>query len=165
VTVADLQRHLRSLGQFLTSAGTKGAAAELEALSARLEPFRDYKLKAFGDFLAQAGAGSRGERAPKPSRQKEARGAAPRKAGPAADEVERLCERIRHQYHHATDPGVTREEIEATARELAPLSKAQLDDLARQIDITQKFRSRDDAIKAIRQKILDRKSAFERVYA
>jgi hypothetical protein len=40
--------------------------------------------------------------------------------------------------------------------------KARLDELARQMGYSQKFRSKPDVIKAIRQKIIGRKGAFER---
>ena len=56
------------------------------------------------------------------------------------------------------------EQIETAVKTLEQLdpTKAKLDDLARTIGYSQKFKSKADAIKAIRQKILGRKGAFER---
>jgi hypothetical protein len=67
-------------------------------------------------------------------------------------------------YGKAIDPGVTVEQIEATVQSLQDLDppKARLDELARQMGYSQKFRSKPDVFKAIRQKIIGRKGAFER---
>jgi hypothetical protein len=64
----------------------------------------------------------------------------------------------------AIDPAVTVEQIEAVVRALDELDapKARLDELARQMGFTQKFKAKADVIKAVRQKIINRKGAFER---
>ena len=67
-------------------------------------------------------------------------------------------------YRRAIDPAVTVEQIEAAVQALRELDppKAQLDELARQMGYTQKFKAKADVIKAIRQKIIGCKGAFER---
>jgi len=159
VIIADLQLHLRHLSEFLAAAGSKKLADELKDLSDKLEPFKDTKLKAFGDILTKADTAAPG--GPGPG----GKGASRKTLASPTDEAQRLFERVRHQYHNAPDPSVTLEDIEATAQELELLSEAQLDDLAKQIEIHQQFQSRAKAIKAIRQKLLDRKGAAERFYA
>jgi hypothetical protein len=158
VTVAELQLLLSDLGKFLRASEAAKVAGEVEYISVKLAPFRDYKLKAFADFLEQAEAYARGALAPK------AKGGGSRKgkADPAA--VEQACQRVLELYGKAIDPSVTLEQIEATVQALQTLDppKARLDELARQMGYSQKFRSKPDVLKAIRQKILGRKGAFDR---
>ena len=133
-------------------------AGELEIISAQLTPFKDYTLKAFADFLVQAEAYSRGALAPKTKSAPVKKG----KADPAA--IEQACQNILDVYAKAIDPTVTLEQFDATVRTLeeSNASKARLDELARQMGYSQKFKSRPDVLKAIRQKIISRKGAFER---
>ena len=158
MTVAELQLLLSDLGKFLRASESAKVAGELEYISARLAPFREYKLKAFADFLETAEAYSRGALAPK------ARGGGAKKgkADPAA--VEEACRRTLELYGKAIDPSVTVEQIEAAVQSLQDLDppRARLDELARQMGYSQKFRSKTDVLKAIRQKIIGRKGAFER---
>src|SRR5580704_11987126 len=65
VTVAELQVLFSDLGKFLRSSGAAGVGGELEFIGSKLTPFRDYKLKAFAEFLEKAEAYSRGALAPK----------------------------------------------------------------------------------------------------
>jgi hypothetical protein len=153
VNVAELQQHIHSLGLFLASVGSRPAAAELEYLSERLAPFQGQKLKAFADFLTAAECRARGE--PPPGR----RPTAARK--PAKDPVQ-VTDRVFRAYNSATDPLTTREEIEAAVTDLAGLKRADLDGLARRMEIVQRFGNIADVVQAIRQKIFDRKGMFER---
>jgi hypothetical protein len=148
---------LSDLGKFLRVSESAKVAGELEYLSARLQPFKDSKLKAFADFLEQAEAISRGAPAPKGKG-----GGKKGKADPAA--VEQGCQIVLELYNKAIDPSVTVEQIEAAVRSLEDLdpTKARLDELARQIGFAQKFKGKADVVKAIRQKIVGRKGAFER---
>jgi hypothetical protein len=158
VNVAELQLLLSDLGKFLRAAESAKVAGELEYISARLQPFRGYKLKAFADFLEQAEAYSRGGVVQKAK----GGGAKKAKADPAA--IEEACQRTLDLYGKAIDPGVTVERIEATVQALQDLNppKARLDELARQMGYSQKFKAKVDVLKAIRQKIIGRKGAFER---
>ena len=65
MTVAELQVLFSNLGNFLRSSGAAGVGGELEFIGSKLTPFRDYKLKAFAEFLEKAEAYSRGALAPK----------------------------------------------------------------------------------------------------
>ena len=158
MTVAELQLLLSDLGKFLRASQAATAAGELEYMSTKLGPFRGYKLKAFADFLETAEAYSRGALAPK------AKGAGARKGKGDPAAVADACRRALDLYGRAIDPNVTLELIESTVQALADLDppKAQLDELARQMGYSQKFKAKADVVKAIRQKIVGRKGAFER---
>jgi hypothetical protein len=158
VTVAELQLLLSDLSKFLRASESAKVAGELEYISTKLGPFRDYKLKAFADFLEKAEAYPR-----RALDQKEKGGGGKKgKADPAA--VEQACQRVLELYGKAIDPTITLEQIESAVQALQVLDppKPQLDEIARQMGYSQKFRSKADLIKAIRQKIIGRKGAFER---
>jgi hypothetical protein len=161
VTVAELQLLLSDLGKFLRASESAKVAGELEYISAKLAPFQEYKLKAFADFLEKAEAYSRGALAPS------GRGAGGRKGKTDAAAVEQACQRVLELYGKAIDPSVTTEQIETAVKSLQDVdpAKARLDEIARQMGYSQKFRSKADVLKAIRQKIIDRKGAFERPQA
>jgi hypothetical protein len=158
VTVAELQILLSDLGKFLRASESAKVAGELELISSTLAPFRDYKLKAFADFLTQAEAYSRGALAPKAAKAGGKKG----KSDPAA--IEQACQNTLDLYAKAIDPSVTLERIEGAMHKLQELdpAKARLDELARQMGFSQKFKAKADVLKAIRQKIVGRKGAFER---
>jgi hypothetical protein len=159
VTVAELQQLLSHLGEFLRASESAKLAGELEYISAKLAPFRAYKLKAFADLLEQAEAHARGECKPKKA---PGGGAKKDKADPAG--IDQACQRVLQLYANAIDPTVTLEQIEAAVQALEALDppKPRLDDLAKQVGFTQKFRSKAEVLKAVRQKIIGRKGAFER---
>lgn len=156
MTVADLQVYLLDLANFLRGAASTKVAGELEYAASKLSAFKDYKLKGFADFLEKAEADSSGEPALKAAPAKKA------KADTAT--ISRQCQVILDLYSRAIDPSVTVEQIELAALELKKLDPpmTRLDELAKQIGFSQKFRKKSDAIKAIRQKIVSRKGAFER---
>jgi hypothetical protein len=158
VTVAELQLLLSDLSKFLRASESAKVAGELEYISAKLSPFKGYKLRAFADFLETAEAYSRGALAPKSTAPK--RGKV--KKDPAA--VEQAFQRIMQVYDQAIDPSVTVEQIESTTQALQELDppKAKLDELTKRMGYSQKFKSKPEAIKAIRQKIMGRKGAFDR---
>ena len=158
MTVAELQLHLSDLGKFLRASGATAVAGELDYISGKLTPFREYKLKPFADFLEKAEAYSRGALAPKAK----GGGARKGKADPAA--VEQAFHRVLELYGKAIDPAVTLEQIESAVGTLQELDapKARLDELARQLGYSQKFKAKADVLKAVRQKIVGRKGAFER---
>jgi cellulose biosynthesis protein BcsQ len=85
----------------------------------------------------------------------------------AAERVPLLLERLQRVlelYDKAIDPHVTLNQIEAAIKSLEQNdpTKARLEELARSVGFSQKFKSNAECIKAIRQKILGRKGAFER---
>jgi hypothetical protein len=160
VTVAELQRLLSDLGKFLQSAKAATVARELDEISGKLQPFRDYTLKAFGDFLVKAEEYSRGVLLPK----KTLAGRKPKKDPGAVDAA---CRQVLQVYERAIDPSVTVEQIESAVQSLQDQDppKGRLDELAQKMDFVQKFRSKAEVLKAIRQKILGRKGAYDRVHA
>jgi hypothetical protein len=133
-------------------------AGELEYITERLAPFKGYKLKAFADFLVQAEAYSRGALATKTK----GGGGGRKKADPAA--VDQACQRVLTIYNQAIDPAMTVEQIEAAVQALGDLdpTKAKLDELTQAMGYSRPFRSRPEALKGIRQKIIGRKGAFDR---
>lgn len=154
MTVAELQMLLSDTGKFLRATAGATAAGELEYLSARLQPFAGQKIKAFADSLQPAQKPSPAS-APKVAGRKG-------KADPGA--VDQACQRILDVYGKAIDPAVTMEQIEAAVADLQAIdpAKARLDELAKTMGYGQKFASKEAVIKAIRQKIVGRKGAFER---
>src|SRR6266446_6255806 len=136
VTVAELQLLLSDLGKFLRASQSAKVAGELEYISTKLTPFRDYKLNAFAEFLEQAEAYSRGALAPKAK----GGGARKGKADPAA--AERACQRVLELYANAIDPSLTIEHIDGAVQALQEIDppKARLDELARQVGYSQKFK-------------------------
>jgi hypothetical protein len=156
-----LQQLLSDLGRFLRAAQAAGVGGELEYISGKLQPFRAYKLKAFADFLEQADAYSCGALAPKTR----GGGGKKAKADPAA--IEQACERVLNPYAKAIDPSVTLDQIDAAVQALQALdpATARLDELVRQMGYTQKFKSKADVLKAIKQKIVGRKGAFDWPFA
>jgi hypothetical protein len=160
VTVADLQQFLLDLSKLLRASKATGVATELDYACAKFSPFKDQTLKAFADFLEKADAYSKGELAPKA---KAARGK--KKATPA--EIDQACEQLLDLYNRAIDPSVTIDQIVAGVQSLAekdpPVKK--LAELLSRMGTMQKFRVKAEAIKAVRQKILGRKGAFDRVDA
>jgi hypothetical protein len=118
---------------------------------------REVEERLPGDFLEKAEAYSRGALAPK------AKGAGTKKGKVDPAAVEQACQRVLELYAKAIDPSVTIEEIEAAVQALHVLdpAKARLDELARQMGYSQKFKSKGDVVKAVRQKIIGRKGAFE----
>ena len=160
MTVAELQLLLSDLGKFLKASQAAKAAGELEYVSDRLSPFKGYQLKAFADFLVKAEEYARTGPAPR-------KAAAGRKRKPDPAAVEGACQHLVQLYDKAIDPGTTLEMIEAAVLALQDLDppKAKLEELARQMGYTQKFKTKGDVVKAVRQKILGRKGAFDRVNA
>jgi hypothetical protein len=161
VTVAELQLLLTDLGKFLRAAESARVASELEEIGSKLQPFREFKLKAFADFLVKAEEYSRGVYAPK--------AAAGRTRKPKGDphSIDQACQQLLQLYNRATEADVSVGQIEAAVATLESLDapKARLDELARSLGFAQKFRSKAEVLKSVRQRIVGRKGAFDRVHA
>src|SRR5262249_46080283 len=110
----------------------------------------------FADFVEKADAAAKAGPAPRPP-------GGGRKAKPDAAAVDLACQRVLDLYNRAIDPSVTLDEINAGVQALEALDPpaARLAELARKMGYTQKSK-KADAIKAIRQKIVGRKGAFDR---
>jgi hypothetical protein len=157
MTVGEFQVLLSELGSFLRALKAAGAAKEVEELSAKLAGFKDYKLKAFGDLLVKAEEYARlGPQAKAPKAARKA------KADPAA--IDQACLRLLQLHIQAIDPNTTLEAIEAAVEALQALDppKAKLDQLARKVGLEQKFKKKDEVLKAIRQRILSVKGTWDR---
>ena len=155
MTVGEFQALLAELGRFLRTLKATGAAKEVEEVGAKLAAFKDYKLKAFGDLLVKAEEYARlGPQAKAPK--------ATGKADPAA--IDQACLRLQQLHNQAIDPNTTLEGIEAAVKALQTLDppKAKLDELARKVGLEQKFKKKEDVLKAVRQKILSLKGTWDR---
>ncbi len=156
MTVGEFQALLAELGRFLRALKAAGPAKEVEEVSAKLDAFKDCKLKAFGDLLTKAEEYARlGPQVKAPKARKP-------KADPAA--IDQACLRLVRLHNQAIDPSTTLEAIEEAVQALQVLdpTKAKLEDLARKVGIGQKFGKKEDVLKAIRQKILSLKGAWDR---
>lgn len=156
MTVADLQALLSDLSKFLRNTGAAKPAGELDEFTIQLKPFSSQRLKEFGISLQKINGNippSKSARAP--------RG----KPDPAA--IEAACNRVLDLYHRAVDPAVTAEQIEAALTVLEELDPALATwkMLAKKIGLEQNFGTVSPAKKAIRQRVVGRKGAADRVNA
>ncbi len=157
MTVGEFQALLVELGRFLRTLKATSAAKEVEEVGAKLAAFKDYKLKAFGDLLVKAEEYARlGPQAKAP------KAAGKAKADPAA--IDQACHRLLQLHNQAIDPHTTLEAIEAAVSALQALDppKAKLDELARKVGLEQKFKKKEDVLKAVRQNILSVKGTWDR---
>ena len=162
MTVADLQKCLHSFSQFLTAVKAgQGSITELELVRTKLDVFRDYSLKDFSDFLERAEAYWRGGEIP--IKKPKARQTTPRKTKAPKVTFQDASFQVRQMYNKATDELLTREAIVAAIQNIGGLKVNELKDIALQLDITQKFKKKDEYLKAIEHRILDRKGSAVRV--
>ena len=157
MTVGDLLKLLDGLGAVLGTSGAKSVAGELREVAVEMQPFAEYKLRAFADFLKKAEADSRGVLPPK--------GATRKAAGPDPKRVQTALDALRGLYHRALEPEVTVESIQVEVGRLADMKKPELEELARAFEITRKLKNKNEILKAIAQRIIDRKGAVERANA
>jgi hypothetical protein len=159
MNVAHLRQHLDELARLLDLAdGGKKVVGDLRAITEGLAPFDGQTLPQFAGFLARAhGYDTTGKlTAPaKPAR-------APRAAKPKADPAE-LARLIRELYDRSGDRSLPMEEIEAGLQPLAGLPKAGLTTVCQALEIRPVSKWKlDDYRAAIRQRVLDRRSAAQR---
>jgi hypothetical protein len=153
MTVSELLKLLVSLGQVLEASGAKSVATELQEVALKMQPFGEYKLKAFAEFLQKAAEAPRAAPGPKGS------------AHPVVDgaqQIQTALDTVRRLYHRALEPEITVDFIQAEVGRFAGLSKPQLDELAKQFEISRKLKTKGDVLKAIAQRIIDRKGARDR---
>jgi hypothetical protein len=101
---------------------------------------------------------------PEGERQRTRREEVVERQGPAraTSGVTEVALRVRAVYDRTTDPTLTPQEIDAALLLLEGLTRDGLDEVARGLEITQRHRTKGDVVKAIRQKILDRRESFQR---
>jgi hypothetical protein len=157
VNVDELQLHLSNLAHLLENAGGAKTAKALADFCQRLQPYRDRRVT---DVLALLDQAEEIVRTGTPPPRK-GRTAKP-KADPQA--LEAAANRIVELYHRAKEPDTTREQIEAAFAELERLEPTlpKLKELAKRLDITRTLK-KADAISAMKQAVLERKGAFQRV--
>lgn len=152
--VADLQEILAHVGRMLEAAGSRGAAAELTAFRECLEPFREQTAKQFANELRKLTEAVAAK--PKVARRS---GKAP------AIDVDSMVREVQDLYARAPDPSTTVEQIEETLKRLELLTKDALVQVAEGIGLVgMKGKSKKgDIVAAIRQRIVSRKGATQRV--
>jgi hypothetical protein len=163
MTVGEFQLLLSDLVRLLRTLKATVAAKEVEEVGTKLAAFKDYKLKAFGDLLAKAEEYARlGPQAGVPKAAGKTKAVGKAKADPAA--IDQACLRLLQLYNQAIDPSTTLDAIEAAVKAVKDLDppRAKLDELAQKIGIGQKFKTKDDVLKAVRQKILSIKGTWDR---
>lgn len=153
----ELQLHLSDLSQMLRNAGARKTGDALAEFCQRLQPFRERRLKDIMDLLDQADEIVRTGTPPP-----RGRGRAP-KTDPQL--AERICNQIVDLYNRAKEPEVSRDQIESAFVELEGLNLTvpQLQSLASRIDIHQKLRAKKALVDRMKNSILERKGAFDRV--
>jgi hypothetical protein len=154
--------HLTNLSQLLRSAGGQKTASELEDLCQLLQPFRDKKLK---DLIASIAKAEEIIRSgpPAPTARK-----ASSKASSKVIDAGPITGRVVDLYQRAGQPNVSREEILAAFAELEALNLSldQLKGIAKQIGVSENAsKKKADLLKRLRQAVLDRKGAADRVLA
>jgi hypothetical protein len=155
--VANLQLFLRTLAEPLAASGAKQIAGELERACASLEPFREYSIKDFADFLAKAEEYSRTGVLSAQGKRKE--GAAKvihsQRILELAQQINALCEQ-------AVDGDVELTDVEEELKQLDKALNAQeVIALAQEVGAG-KHKSKKAALQGIRLMIKDRKRSFER---
>jgi len=158
VTVADLKQHLADLARFLEASGGAKVAKDLATAADGLTPFAGQSLAEFARLLALAHEyHTTGKLTPPP---KPPRAAKPTKA--KVDPAEAAAA-VRQLYDRAGDLALTMEQIDADLGRLSGLNKNGLLAVCERMGLAGMKAKEVDAIRAaVRQKILDRRSAAQR---
>ena len=157
--VADLKQHLADLAKLLDATGGKTVAKDLASIADGLTPFASQSLPEFSKFLALAHEYQTTGKLSAPA-------TAPRAASKSAanaPNVEEIAQRLRSLYDRAGNLSITMLQIETDLGQLKGLKK---DGLVRICDVLELMGMAKKTIPiitgAIRQKILDRRSAAQR---
>jgi len=147
--VSHLSELLSHFGNGIASAGSHGVAKELSELAVALEPFGDRRMSDFIAFLAQC-------------REYERSGAvagsndAESEAGSGIadpDRIAKVLSDLQELLDEARRKDVEQARIEQAVAALEPLSKTEIDEVTRQLEIQPKPRSKADAMERIRDTI------------
>lgn len=158
MNVADLRQHLLDLSKLLDVSGGKTAAKDLTGLAEALAPFTTQTPAEFTQFLARAHEYHTTGKLEAPVRASRASKAAASKADPG--EVVTL---IRSLYDRAGDLTLTISQIETDLAHLKKLKKEGLLQVCSALELEGMAKKTVAVIiGAIRQKILDRRSAAQR---
>lgn len=156
--VAQLIEFLRSLEGPLRAGGATKAAQDLASAAGALAPFGELALPELARLLQQAEAFLRDGTLPPPTK-----GRGKPAAAAAAPDVSTLIQEVRAFYDRVLQPEVGYSEIEAFVKQLdKQLKKDAAVEVARGFEIAHALKSKKDAIAAIRQRLVDRKQAYQR---
>jgi hypothetical protein len=152
MTVADLQKYLRALAEAV-AAGKGSAAKDLADAADRLGPFDKMTVADFAQFLGLALEYRTTGKVTLPT------GKTPKTATPKppAKGTGELLGRVRSLHDRALDPSVTREVVEREVKAFEKLTKANLEDVARALEIKKPFKTKPDVITALVGYVMGRK--------
>ena len=148
--VSHLSDLLGHFGRGIESAGGGAVAKEIDQLAVAMQPFADRTVADFVKFLGQCEEFHR-TGAVGGARKGAAKVGA--KAGADPEQVSRAVTELKALLDEARRQDVAESRIDAAVAKLNPLSKGDLDEIAKQLDIQPKPRSKPDAIKKIRETI------------
>jgi hypothetical protein len=145
--VADLQQYFTDLAKLLHATDGKKSSAELSKIAEGLQPFRDYDLTNFANFLTRAEDYSRTGLVPVIPPKPGSRSKPPAK--PSVD-LGALQAEVAHLHGTASSPDVTFESIEALRPKLDQLKKPGVLSVVESIGLVgMKSKSKADIINAI----------------
>lgn len=157
--VRDLIEYLRSLSGPVRATGGAKPAQDLADTAAALEPFADYAVPALVELLQQSETFLRDGTLPAPTTGRGKKAA----VTAAAVDLTQTEQELSAFYDSVVQPDVSYSGIETFIKQLDKrLKKDDAVQLARSFGIQGAFKSKKDAVAAIRQKIVDRKQALQR---
>ncbi len=157
MNVAELQKYLRDLSDFVEGAGGKRVADDIRAAADAFRPFAGRTVRQFADFLAKAEEYDRtGQLAapPAPARKKAV------KVNP-----EEVADRVKKLYDRVLDPTVSSEEVEQTLQPLDALTKDGLLTVALALGLPPGLKSKTKPVltEVIRSTVRDRRDMHRRM--
>ncbi len=160
MNVRQLQSFLSSLSQPLSESGAKKVAEDLQQTSAALDPFRDWNLSQFADFLVAADHYAKTGEVPRSGRARSAP-LAPKAGDPEA--VNAAIAQVLAFYDRVAGPEITYASVEAEVKRLEKqFKKDELLQIAKGLGISGKPRTKKDAAAEIQNWLNQRKETFER---
>jgi len=160
MNVGDLKQHLSDLAKLLDAAQGKQVAKELNLIAGGLTPFASKSLADFVQFLALAHEYHTTGKLSAPAKQAKTKAPKVAKTKPNPDEV---AIAIRQLYDRSGDLSLSKEQIESG---LAPLAELNGKGLLKVADVMEIFGMKSKKVgevqAAIRQKVLDRRTAAQR---
>ena len=156
MNISELQNLLSKLTDLLRAGGKAGKVPNsIDAFIVELEPFKKMTLKAVIKKLAEQ---------PKAGTSAGGSGSSSKKKKVSQEEKQRITDRVKWLFTHATNPTVTHEHIRAACGELddANLTVAELVEVAQSVNVVRKLRSKAKLIEAIRIQLLETKDVHDR---
>jgi hypothetical protein len=130
--VRDIEQYLSDLARLMQATEAKKTAAGLIRIAEGLRPFREHELDAFAGFLGRAEEYHRSGILPVTGKGSQAgRVSTPK---PKADTAA-IRDKVKRMYGEAGSSGTTIEAIDAIGKDLQPLKKDELVEIARAIEL------------------------------